>query len=70
MTAMTVFFPLDTVRSRLQLDDNRKSKDTLTMIKELIDEEGVYVLMIIIVSHINCNFHRTETHYTAVCHLY
>ena len=67
---MTVFFPLDTVRSRLQLDDNRKSKDTLTMIKELIDEEGVYVLMIIIVSHINCNFNRPETHYTAVCHLY
>lgn len=41
MTAMTVFFPLDTIRSRLQVEENRKSKDTITMIKELINEEGV-----------------------------
>ncbi|XP_054168049.1 peroxisomal membrane protein PMP34-like [Oppia nitens] len=41
MTAMAVFFPLDTIRSRLQIEDNRKSKDTLTMIKELVAEEGI-----------------------------
>jgi adenine nucleotide transporter 17 len=42
MTAMTVFFPLDTIRSRLQVEEHRKSKDTITMIKELINSEGMY----------------------------
>ncbi|CAG2116347.1 unnamed protein product [Medioppia subpectinata] len=41
MTAMSVFFPLDTIRSRLQLEENRKSKDTITMLKELVAEEGL-----------------------------
>jgi len=41
VTAMSVFYPLDTVRSRLQVEDHRKAKDTLTMIQELIQEEGV-----------------------------
>lgn len=40
MTAMTVFYPLDTVRSRLQLE-NRQSKDTWTMLQELVQEEGI-----------------------------
>jgi len=39
---MTVFFPLDTIRSRLQVEEHRKSKGTLTMLKELINEEGMY----------------------------
>jgi len=41
MTAMTLFYPLDTVRCRLQLEDKREAKDTLTMLKDLIREEGV-----------------------------
>lgn len=41
MTAMSVFYPLDTVRSRLQVDDNRESKDTLKMLEELVKEEGL-----------------------------
>jgi adenine nucleotide transporter 17 len=40
MTAMSVFYPLDTVRSRLQMEDNRKAKDTLNMLEELVREEG------------------------------
>jgi len=38
--SMTVFYPLDTVRCRLQIDDNREAKDTFTIIKEIIEEEG------------------------------
>lgn len=38
---MTVFYPLDTVRTRLQVEDHRKAKDTLSMIQELVQEEGV-----------------------------
>ncbi|XP_022239654.1 peroxisomal membrane protein PMP34-like isoform X2 [Limulus polyphemus] len=38
---MTVFFPLDTVRSRLQVEDSRESKNTFAMIEEFIREEGL-----------------------------
>ncbi|XP_043289445.1 peroxisomal membrane protein PMP34 isoform X2 [Venturia canescens] len=41
---MATFFPLDTVRSRLQLEDGRQSKNTLTTIQELISKEGSYTL--------------------------
>lgn len=41
MTAMSVFYPLDTVRSRLQVEEHRASKDTLTMLKELVKDEGL-----------------------------
>lgn len=41
LTAMTVFFPLDTIRSRLQVEDGRKAKNTLALMQELIKEEGV-----------------------------
>ena len=41
---MSVFYPLDTVRSRLQLEDGRKSKNTLATMKDLIQEEGVLSL--------------------------
>ncbi|XP_076323097.1 peroxisomal Membrane Protein 34 [Tachypleus tridentatus] len=41
VTAMTVFFPLDTVRSRLQVEDSRESKNTFAMIEEFIREEGL-----------------------------
>lgn len=40
MTAMSVFYPLDTVRSRLQVEDHRQAKDTLSMLQELVREEG------------------------------
>ncbi|GFT49170.1 peroxisomal membrane protein PMP34 [Nephila pilipes] len=41
VTAMTVFFPLDTIRSRLQVEDSREAKTTILAIKELIDQEGI-----------------------------
>ena len=41
MTAMTMFYPLDTVRSRLQLEGNREAQDTVKMLQELAREEGL-----------------------------
>ncbi|XP_034045345.1 peroxisomal membrane protein PMP34 isoform X2 [Thalassophryne amazonica] len=41
MTAMTIFFPLDTAKSRLQVDENRKSKSTPVMLAEIAKEEGL-----------------------------
>ncbi|XP_024056174.2 peroxisomal membrane protein PMP34 isoform X2 [Terrapene carolina triunguis] len=41
VTAMTVFFPLDTARLRLQVDEKRKSKTTHTVLLEIIKEEGL-----------------------------
>ncbi|KAM6284606.1 peroxisomal membrane protein PMP34 isoform 2-T2 [Spheniscus humboldti] len=41
MTAMTVFFPLDTARLRLQVDEKRKSKTTPAVLLEIIKEEGL-----------------------------
>lgn len=38
---MTVFYPLDTVRSRLQIEEKRKAKNTLATMRDLIAEEGV-----------------------------
>jgi hypothetical protein len=70
MTAMTVFFPLDTIRSRLQLEDNRKSKDTLTMIKELIEEEGVYVISMFHLFVYSGNPESLGAHYIEVFHPY
>ncbi|XP_026206521.1 peroxisomal membrane protein PMP34 [Anabas testudineus] len=40
MTAMTVFFPLDTAKSRLQVDEKRKSKSTPVILAEIAKEEG------------------------------
>lgn len=39
--AMTVFFPLDTVRSRLQVEEHRECKNTLALLEDLIKEEGL-----------------------------
>lgn len=44
MTAMSVFFPLDTARIRLQVDENRKSKSTPVILTEIAKEEGVLAL--------------------------
>lgn len=44
VVAMTTFFPLDTVRSRLQLEENREAKNTFTMLIELAKEEGFTTL--------------------------
>lgn len=41
VTAMTVFFPLDTARLRLQVDEKRKSRSTPTILAEIIKEEGL-----------------------------
>ena len=41
VTAMTVFFPLDTARLRLQVDEKRKSKTTHAVFLEIIKEEGL-----------------------------
>lgn len=38
--AMAAFYPLDTVRSRLQLEERRHSENTLAIIRELIAKEG------------------------------
>ena len=38
---MTVFFPLDTARLRLQVDEKRKSKTTHAVFLEIIKEEGL-----------------------------
>ncbi|EDO38528.1 predicted protein, partial [Nematostella vectensis] len=44
VTAMTVFYPLDTARTRLQVDDKRKAKGTFLVMKEIVDEEGILSL--------------------------
>ncbi|CAL1588885.1 unnamed protein product [Knipowitschia caucasica] len=41
VTAMTVFFPLDTARLRLQVDESRESKSTPAILAEIIKEEGL-----------------------------
>lgn len=40
VTAMSVFFPLDTAKSRLQVDEKRKSKSTHIILAEIMKEEG------------------------------
>ncbi|CAL7936349.1 unnamed protein product [Xylocopa violacea] len=40
IVAMATFFPLDTVRSRLQLEEDRESKSTLATIRDLVAKEG------------------------------
>lgn len=40
-TAMTVFYPLDTVRSRLQLEPDREAKNTFVTLLELAQKEGL-----------------------------
>ncbi|XP_014243148.1 peroxisomal membrane protein PMP34 [Cimex lectularius] len=44
MVGMVVFYPLDTVRSRLQLEENRVAKNTFQVLIELVKEEGVGTL--------------------------
>ncbi|KAL9956071.1 hypothetical protein ACROYT_G037492 [Oculina patagonica] len=44
VTAMTVFFPLDTARTRLQVDDQRKAKSTAYVLMDIIQEEGLQSL--------------------------
>ncbi|TRY65066.1 hypothetical protein DNTS_026087 [Danionella cerebrum] len=44
VTAMTVFFPLDTARIRLQVDETRKSQSTPIILAEIVKEEGVWSL--------------------------
>ncbi|XP_026181697.1 peroxisomal membrane protein PMP34 [Mastacembelus armatus] len=40
VTAMTIFYPLDTARLRLQVDDHRKAKSTPAILAEIVKEEG------------------------------
>ncbi|CAH3177027.1 unnamed protein product [Porites lobata] len=44
VTAMTVFFPLDTARTRLQVDDKRKAKNTAYVLRDIFQEEGLQSL--------------------------
>uniref|UniRef100_A0AAQ4R2F8 Solute carrier family 25 member 17 n=1 Tax=Gasterosteus aculeatus aculeatus TaxID=481459 RepID=A0AAQ4R2F8_GASAC len=44
VTAMTVFFPLDTAKSRLQVDEMRKSNSTPVILAEIAKEEGLLSL--------------------------
>ncbi|XP_036408465.1 peroxisomal membrane protein PMP34 [Megalops cyprinoides] len=41
VTAMTVFFPLDTARLRLQVDEKRKARSTPAVLAEIVKEEGL-----------------------------
>ncbi|XP_058872525.1 peroxisomal membrane protein PMP34-like isoform X1 [Acipenser ruthenus] len=41
VTAMTVFYPLDSARLRLQVDEKRKAKWTPSVLAEIIREEGL-----------------------------
>ncbi|XP_061703126.1 peroxisomal membrane protein PMP34 isoform X2 [Syngnathoides biaculeatus] len=41
VTAMTVFFPLDTARLRLQVDEKRRALSTPAILAEIIKEEGL-----------------------------
>ncbi|CAL8273094.1 unnamed protein product [Lota lota] len=41
VTAMTVFFPLDTARLRLQVDEKRKARSTPAILAEIVKEEGL-----------------------------
>ncbi|XP_019719975.1 peroxisomal membrane protein PMP34 isoform X2 [Hippocampus comes] len=41
VTAMTVFFPLDTARLRLQVDEKRRASSTPAILAEIIKEEGL-----------------------------
>ncbi|XP_034046936.1 peroxisomal membrane protein PMP34 isoform X2 [Thalassophryne amazonica] len=41
VTAMTVFYPLDTARLRLQVDEKRKSRSTPAILAEIVKEEGL-----------------------------
>ncbi|OXA56812.1 peroxisomal membrane protein PMP34 [Folsomia candida] len=41
VTAMSAFYPLDTIRARLQLDDRVEAKNTLVMLIELTKREGI-----------------------------
>lgn len=40
VVAMAAFYPLDTVRSRLQLEEGRQPKNTFAIIQELVAKEG------------------------------
>ncbi|XP_054286938.1 peroxisomal membrane protein PMP34 [Macrosteles quadrilineatus] len=44
MVGMSTFFPLDTVRSRLQLEENREAKNTFAVLQDLVKEEGFITL--------------------------
>ncbi|CAL1530700.1 unnamed protein product [Lymnaea stagnalis] len=39
--AISLFYPLDTVRTRLQVDDHRHAKNTFQVLKEIFKEEGL-----------------------------
>lgn len=39
-TSMFIFYPLDTVRCRLQIEDNHEENNTFDVIKEIIEKEG------------------------------
>ncbi|XP_063796428.1 peroxisomal membrane protein PMP34 [Pseudophryne corroboree] len=41
VTAMSLFYPLDTARLILQVDDQRKSRNTAAVLMEIIKEEGL-----------------------------
>lgn len=41
VTAMTVFFPLDTARLRLQVDEKQTARSTPAILAEIIKEEGL-----------------------------
>lgn len=58
VVSMTVFFPLDTARTRLQVDDKRKAKHSPVIIAEIVKEEGftsLYRGLVPVVSTLCCS---------------
>ncbi|XP_043567365.1 peroxisomal membrane protein PMP34 isoform X3 [Chiloscyllium plagiosum] len=47
LTATTTFFPLDTARIRLQVDEKRKSSSTPVILAEIVKEEGFLKSMLV-----------------------
>ncbi|XP_046844827.1 peroxisomal membrane protein PMP34-like isoform X3 [Xenia sp. Carnegie-2017] len=41
ISSLSIFFPLDTAKTRLQIDDERKAKTTWKVIYEIVHEEGL-----------------------------
>ena len=52
VVGLTVFYPLDTVRTRLQIEDGRKDKFSLLVAADIFKHEGLYVFN----SHVDSYF--------------
>ncbi|XP_052262418.1 peroxisomal membrane protein PMP34-like isoform X2 [Dreissena polymorpha] len=59
VVSMIVFYPLDTARTRLQVDDKRKANHTPTVIADIISQEGFTALyrgLVPVLTTISCSY--------------